>query len=149
MSDYINNHLYLNDNENWSKATKNFSDNSINSLFDVDHDGTVSKVEMDRAESIGLLNTLNSINPLLARSYNDINLSIITGSYLTTNQINNSKLFYNALQKAIILDEQDTIIKHNINPEEPNEYKPQYELNLSDDIKQRQYLTQAEINNDP
>ena len=149
MSDFINNTLYIDNKDNWAKATKNFSKNSINSLFDVNEDGEFSAVEKDRAESIALFNSLSSISPVVARAYNDINFQINNGSYLTKQQLNNSKKFYNAIQQAIEMDERDTIIPHHINPEAPDEYFSPIDTNLSEDLKQRQFLSQAELLNDP
>lgn len=149
MSDYINNHLYIENNDNWAQATKNFSDDSINSLFDVNDDGEFSAVERDRAENIALFNELSSINPVVARAYNDVNFQIQTGSFLTKKQLENGEKFYKAIQEALLIDEENTFIKHHINPEAPNMYLGVIETDLKDDIMHRQYLTQAELNNDP
>lgn len=149
MSDYINNHLYIENKDNWKQGTKHFSDDSINSIFDVNNDGEFSAVEKDRAESIVLLNELSSINPIIARAYNDINFQIQTGSFLTKKQIENGKKFYEAIQQAIKIDEENTFVQHHINPEQPNEYLGNIEPDLKDDILHRQFLTQAELDNDP
>lgn len=149
MSDYINNHLYIENKDNWKQGTKHFSDDSINSIFDVNDDGEFSAVEKDRAESIVLLNELSSINPIIARAYNDINFQIQTGSFLTKKQIENGKKFYEAIQQAIKIDEENTFVQHHINPEQPNEYLGNIEPDLKDDILHRQFLTQAELDNDP
>ena len=149
MSDYINSYLYNYDPDNWSTATKNFSENSINSLFDVDDDGVFSAVERDRAENIALLNELSSINPIIARAYNDINFNITQGTYLTQKQYEAGQKFFNAIQKVLQKEDQKQIIEHDINPEPPNIYQGDLDTsNLIDVLKNRQFLTEQELTND-
>jgi hypothetical protein len=149
MSDFINSYLYNFDkNDRFYKAANKagFSDDSINSLFDVDGDGIFSAVEKDRAENVSLLNEIESINPVIARSYNDVNFQIQTGMYLTKQQKNNGERFYKAIMEAVAMNS-DHNIPHKINPEEENEYISNVNVDLKTFLKDRQALEQNEIDN--
>lgn len=151
MSDYINSYLYnFDDNDRFYKAAKEtgFSKDSINSLFDVDGDGVFSAVEKDRAESVALINELSSINPVIARAYNDVNFQIQQGSYLTNKQKNNGERFYKAIMEIVEMNDNENLnIAHNINPQQSNEYMGYQNVDLQTYLKDRQALDQTEIDN--
>lgn len=149
MSDYINSYLYNYDPDNWATATKNFSEDSINSLFDVDNSGEFTAVERDRAENISLLNELSSINPIIARAYNDVNFNIQQGNYLTQQQYQAGQKFFNAIQKVLQKEDEEKLIEHKINPEPSNIYQGDLDTtDLMDVLKNRQFLTEQELTND-
>lgn len=149
MGEYINNHTYIKDNDNWYNATKQFSNDSLNSLFDVDEDGEFTAVEKDRMESLGVLNTLQSIHPAVAKVYNDVNFQIKQGSYLTKKQINNGYRFMTELQKILLEEEKSDYVEHQIpQPERLNIEKSDLDTDdLKQDIEDRQFLTEQQINN--
>jgi hypothetical protein len=151
MSDYINSYLYnFDENERFYKKSKEtgFSKDSINSLFDVDGDGVFSAVEKDRAESVALINEMSSINPVIARAYNDVNFQIQNGAYLTNKQKNNGMRFYKAIMEAVKMNENENFnIDHNIKIEEPNEYVGQQPDDLQTYLKDRQALEENQIDN--
>jgi len=149
MGEYINNHTYIKDNDNWYNATKQFTKDSLNSLFDVDEDGEFTAVEKDRMESLGVLNTLQSIHPAVAKVYNDVNFQIKQGSYLTKKQINNGYRFMTELQKILLEEEKSDYVEHQIpEPERLNIEKSDLDTDdLKQDIKDRQFLTEQQINN--
>jgi len=153
MGDYINSYLYnFDDNERFFKAAKKtgFSKDSINSLFDVDGDGVFSAVEKDRAESVALINELSSIHPLVARSYNDINFQIQTGSFLTKQQYTNIEKFKAALSSVaeMLSNPQSENIKHEQEPEDANEYLGDPAVDLKTYLLDRQALYENSIDND-
>jgi hypothetical protein len=151
MSDYINSYLYnFDENERFYKKSKEtgFSKDSINSLFDVNDDGVFSAVEKDRAESVALINEMSSINPVIARAYNDVNFQIQNGSYLTKKQKNNGLRFYKAVMEAVKMNENENFnIDHNIKTDEPNEYIGEQPDNLQEYLKDRQALEENQIDN--
>ena len=151
MSDFINSYLYnFDQNDRFYKAANKtgFSDDSINSLFDVDGDGIFSAVEKDRAENVALLNEIESINPVIARAYNDVNFQIQTGMYLTKQQKNNGERFYKAIMEAVSINSNENQnIQHKINPEEENQYMTTVNVDLKTFLKDRQALQENEIDN--
>ena len=146
----ISSHTFHASNDDmWEQGYGNFSSKSMNELFDVDGDGGVSGIEKDRMESAGLYNTLDSIHPLVARSFNDTSFRINTGRYLT--ELNNT-----ADNKAInvimqFLDEYNEDTKPPVNEEiKENDQQPlevSYK-NLSEDLVERRRLDQSELTND-
>lgn len=149
MSDYINSYLYNFNDDNWKKATENFSQDSINSLFDLNNDGEFTGVEKDRAENVGLLNALDSIHPVVAKAYNDVNFNINRGNYLTEQQYEAGQKFFRVLNEVLNKEYENELVEHRINPQNMNMYIGDLdEQNLMDYLKNRQYLSQQEINND-
>lgn len=126
-----------------------FSSKSINELLDVDDDGMVSNLEKDRMESSGVLNTLESIPDVVARAFNDENFRIQTGAYLTQKQrIQREKLVL-AINKAIMIEEMNKLPERRFKPQELNIEEQELDTNdLREDLKNRQYLEQAELDND-
>ena len=82
----INNKNYIEKKDIFQKGINDFSSQSIKEIFDVDDDGDVEAVEQDRMMSTGMINTLESINPLVARAFNDENFRLQTGTFLTMKQ---------------------------------------------------------------
>ena len=150
----IDNKRYIEKENIFNNGYGDFSSGSIKELFDVNNDNYIDGVEKDRMLSAGLLNTLDSINPLVARAYNDPNFMINNGFFLTDEQqLRKNKI--NLLIKKILLMSQLEDIK-NKRKDRFNEEKLNIEKNeeldlkirdLQEDLKERQYLEQSEINN--
>jgi hypothetical protein len=133
----------------FNRGTGNFSSKSINELFDVDGDGNVSGVEKELMGSMGVLNSLDSISPAVAHAFKTENFRIQTGSYLTESQrVTRDKLLL-SINKTLMLERlKDIDIKKRINEEEPAVDNSELDTNdLQEDIKHRQYLNRAEIDN--
>ena len=149
--EFINTHSVINKSDIWDNGYSNFSSKSIQELFDVNDDGEFDGVERDRAEASCLFNTLDSIDPVVARAFNDENFRLQTGAYLTTQQRTNKAKILNLIEKYLLVDDIEKI----------QTYKKQFNLepqlspvmeednkDLKSDLSNRQYLNQAEINND-
>jgi len=147
--EFLNNEQYINkfpigEYSEWTRGT-------LEDLLDVNGDGQVTNLEIDRAQSLGLINTLQSINPLVARAFNEENFLIQTGMYLTKEQRKNQEIFNQAIEQALIDNEEDKY-KENIRFMHDNlnidlQHQPIDGTDLQEDLKRRQYLDQAEINN--
>lgn len=147
--EFLNNEQYINkfpigEYSEWTRGT-------LEDLLDVNGDGQVTNLEIDRAQSLGLINTLQSINPLVARAFNEENFLIQTGMYLTKEQRKNQGIFNQAIEQALLDNEEDKY-KENIRFMHDNlnidlEHQPIDGADLQEDLKRRQYLDQAEINN--
>ena len=147
--EFLNNEQYINkfpigEYSEWTRGT-------LEDLLDVNGDGQVTNLEIDRAQSLGLINTLQSINPLVARAFNEENFLIQTGMYLTKEQRKNQEIFNQAIEQALIDNEEDKY-KENIRfmHDDLNidlQHQPIDGTDLQEDLKRRQYLDQAEINN--
>lgn len=153
----INNRSKIDDRDIFEKGYRNFSSKSINELFDVDNNGYVDAYEKDLMVSECVLDTLDSISPLVAHAFTQENFRLQTGAYLTERQrLSRDKLIL-SINKAILEEELNDIkddIPQEINEErikelvnEPISVEHLDTENLSEDIKYRQYLSQAEINN--
>jgi hypothetical protein len=149
--EFINTHSVINKSDIWDNGYSNFSSKSIQELFDVNDDGEFDGVERDRAEASCLFNTLDSIDPVVARAFNDENFRLQTGAYLTTQQRTNKAKILNLIEKYLLVEDVEKI----------QTYKKQFNLepqlspvmeednkDLKSDLSNRQYLNQAEINND-
>ena len=147
--EFLNNEQYINkfpigEYSEWTRGT-------LEDLLDVNGDGQVTNLEIDRAQSLGLINTLQSINPLVARAFNEENFLIQTGMYLTKEQRKNQEIFNQAIEQALLDNEEDKY-KENIRFMHDNlnidlEHQPIDGTDLQEDLKRRQYLDQAEIDN--
>lgn len=147
--EFLNNEQYINkfpigEYSEWTRGT-------LEDLLDVNGDGQVTNLEIDRAQSLGLINTLQSINPLVARAFNEENFLIQTGMYLTKEQRKNQEIFNQAIEQALLDNEEDKY-KENIRFMHDNlnidlQHQPIDGTDLQEDLKRRQYLDQAEIDN--
>jgi hypothetical protein len=146
--EYWNNELFIDD---YTFYDKGWTDQSLSNLFDFDGDGEVSGVEVDRATSLGLINTLNSINPIVARAYSEENFFIQTGLYLTQEQKANQEKWNNVIERVLKELEEDKykkkirIEEENLNILNINE--PIEQTTLQEDLKDREYLEGGEIDN--
>lgn len=150
----IDNKSYIEKKDIFNNGYGDFSSGSINQLFDVNNDGYVDAVEKDRMLSAGMINTLESIHPLVARAYNDPNFLINNGFFLTDEQQlrkNKIKLLINKILLMSELEDIKNKRKDRFNEENLNIEKNEEEMdliqNLQEDLKERQYLEQTEINN--
>lgn len=146
--DLINTGVLIDKRDIFEKGYGNFSSKSINELFDVNGDGVVSGEERSTMQSVGVLNTLSSISPVVARAFSDENFRLQTGAYLTDSQkIVRDKLLL-AINKAILIESIKDIPEKRIEPEELNIEEQELDTtDLMEDLKHRQYLNQAELDN--
>lgn len=148
----INSSRFIKQRNMFSRGLGSFSSGSINDLFDADGDGSVSGVEKDRMESAGVVNTLESINPAIARAFSDDTFAIQTGSFLTNEQKQKRRKLELLVQRAVL--------NQRAKDEEPpkrTDLEPIDELDILDeeldtadlagDLEKRQYLTQGELDN--
>lgn len=147
--EFLNNQEYIknfpiSEFSEWSRGT-------LEDLLDVNGDGQVTNLEIDRSQSLGLINTLQNINPLVARAFNDENFLIQTGMYLTQEQRMNQQKFNQAIEQALAEQEEDKYIKNTrFMHDDLNidlTHQPIDGTDLEEDLKRRQYLEQAEIDN--
>jgi hypothetical protein len=144
----INNINYVESKDIFENGAGDFSSKSINELFDVNSDGVVDSIEQDRMVSAGVLNTLESINPVVARAFTDETFRLSTGAFLTEKQRNERERINLIIQKALLKEQLKDIEEERIDPEEPNIDTGELDVNnLQEDIEKRQYLNQAEISN--
>jgi hypothetical protein len=145
--EFISTHVYLQDKDIFNKGAGNFSSKSINELLDVNDDGVIDGVERDRMESVGLINTLDSISPLVARSYSDHLFKLNTGGYLTESQ----RASRDAMSKLVsdFLNADDDIPIERRHDIMPFEIMQTLDGDLNADLKNRRYLEDSELNNDP
>ena len=143
----INTRSAIDSRDIFEKGIGGFSSKSINELFDVNGDGDASGIEKDLMSSAGALNTLNSISPIVAHAFNQENFRLQTGAYLTNSQkVMRDKLVL-AVNKAILMEKLREMPEKEIE-EELNIDNGELDTNdLLQDIKYRQYLSGAEINN--
>ena len=149
--EFINTHSIINKSDIWENGYSNFSSKSIQELFDVNDDGEFDGVERDRAEASCLFNTLDSIDPVVARAFNDENFRLQTGAYLTTQQRTNKAKLLNLIEKYLLVEDAGKIQKYNKQFDIEPQLSPIIEednKDLKSDLTNRQYLNQAEINND-
>jgi len=154
--EFINTHSVINKSDIWDNGYSNFSSKSIQELFDVNDDGEFDGVERDRAEASCLFNTLDSIDPIVARAFNDENFRLQTGAYLTTQQRTNKAKLLNLIEKYLLVEDAEKIHNYNkqfdttgvfgIEPQLPSIIEEPKDLKT--DLSNRQYLNQAEIDND-
>jgi hypothetical protein len=145
--DLISTEVLIDKRDIFEKGYGNFSSKSINELFDVNGDGVVSGEEMATMKSVGVLNTLDSISPVVARAFSDENFRLQTGAYLTDSQNMARNKFLLAINKAILVESMANI-PEKMEPEELNIEPEELDTNdLMEDIRHRQYLSQGEIDN--
>ena len=147
--DLINTEVAIDKRDIFERGCGGFTSKSINDLFDVDGDGEVSGMEKETMQNVGVLNTLEGISPVVARAFSDENFRLQTGAHLTQKQrIQREKLFL-AVNKAILVDSLKNMPEKRIEPEELNIEEQELDTNdLKEDILHRQYLNQAEIDNE-
>ena len=150
----INTSRFIKQRNIFNNGLAGFSSGSINDLFDANGDGETSGVERDRMESAGVINTIESIHPAVARAFQDDTFALQTGQFLTQQQqINRRKLellVKRAVLKQRMMDEQAPE-RPDLQPIDELDVLKNDELDTSDlanDIQKRQYLTQAELDND-
>ena len=146
--DLINTEVAIDKRDIFERGAGAFTSKSIDDLFDVDGDGEVSGMEKQTMESAGVINTLESISPVVARAFTDENFRLQTGAYLTQKQRTQRDKLLLAINKAILVDAMKNIPEKRIEPEELNIEEQELDTNdLREDIEHRQYLNQAEIDN--
>ena len=151
--EFINNQVFIEKKNVLENGIGNFSSKSINELLDINGDGVVDGVEMDRMMSNSVINTLESIHPLVAKAFNDENFRLETGAFLTQKQRKTRMKLDLAIKKAILKQKMIDMEKYkrvdDIQPEELNiEENSELDNNdLQEDLKHRMYLSQAEIDN--
>ena len=145
--EYISTSVYLQDKDIFSRGAGHFSSKSLNELLDVNDDGVVDGVERDRMESVGLINTLDSISPVVARAYNDHLFKLNTGAYLTATQ-RTSRDQMAALLSNFLNNDDDVPIKRR-HETIPFESIKTLDGDLNADLKNRRYLEDSELNNNP
>ncbi len=130
-----------------------FSSGSINDLLDVNGDGETSGVEKDRMESAGVINTIESIHPAVARAFQDDTFALQTGQFLTQQQQRNRRKLELLVNRAVLnqrlIDEQAPE-RPDLQPIDELDILKNEELDTADlagDIENRQYLTQGELDN--
>jgi hypothetical protein len=145
----IDNQNYVKKKDIFNQGIGNFSSKSINELFDVNEDGYVDGVEKDRMISNGVLNTIESINPVVARAFNDENFRLSTGTFLTKKQQLKRERVILAIQKGLLMEEMNCIQEERINQDDLNIVEEEgLDVNdLREDLQKRQYLNQAELDN--
>jgi hypothetical protein len=144
--EYISTDAYIQDKDIFSKGQGAFTSKSLTDLFDVDGDGVIDGVEKDRMQSVGLINTLDSINPLVARAYNDNQFKLTTGSYLTDKKrLDRDK--FTAIMSDLLNNNDEIPIerRHDI---QPFEQIQTLETDLMKDLVSRRFLEQSELNLD-
>ena len=148
--EYISTSVYLQDKDIFSRGAGHFSSKSINELLDVNDDGVVDGVERSTMESVGLINTLDSISPVVARAYNDHLFKLNSGAYLTATQRASrdqmAALLSDFLNNDVI--DGDVPIKRR-HETIPFESIKTLDGDLNADLKNRRYLEDSELNNDP
>ena len=145
----INTSKEIQSNDIFSKGFGGFSSKSINDLFDVNGDNMVSRLEEDRFESAGVLNTLESIPDVVAKAFSDENFRIQTGAYLTQKQQMERERLILAINKAILVEEMNKLPERRVEPQELNIEEQELDTrDLREDIAHRQYLEQGELDND-
>ena len=145
----INTSREIESNDIFNRGIGGFSSKSINDLLDVDGDGVVSNLEKDRMESAGVLNTLQSIPDVVAKAFSDENFRIQTGAYLTQKQRMERERLVLAINKAIMIEEMNKLPEKRVEPEQFTIEEEQLDTtDLREDIAHRQYLEQAELDND-
>jgi hypothetical protein len=117
--------------------------------MDVNDDGTVDAVEQDRMVSVGMTNTLESINPVVARAFKDETFRLQNGTFLTQKQRIMRERVILAIQKGMLMEQMKDIPEERMDPEELDiEEEEGLDVNnLQEDLEKRQYLSQAEIDN--
>ena len=144
----INTERAIHSSDLFSLGIGGFSSKSINDLFDVNDDGEVSGMERDRMQSASVLNTLESINPVVARAYNDSEFQIDRGMFLTKKQRASRDKTYKIVLEQIAEFEKSKVPERRYDVQPLNiEEKELDTKTLSDDLVERQYLEQAELDN--
>ena len=145
----INTKLAIDRREIFEKGSGYMTSKSISELFDVDNTGYKGELEKDLMSSQGVLNALDSISPAVAYAYSHENFRIQTGDYLTESQKVTRDRIMMAINKQLLVDRLQQIdLKKRIDqPIEESEYEELDTDDLREDLKNRQYLNQAEIDN--
>ena len=86
----------------YANGLAGFSSGSINDLFDVNGDGETSGVEKDRMESAGVINTIESIHPAVARAFQDDTFALQTGQFLTQQQQRDRRKLELLVNRAVL-----------------------------------------------
>lgn len=145
--EFINTAIFDNINKGSFKA------GSINDLFDVNDDGVLSEIEKDRAMNIGIEKQLESINPVIAKAYQDETFMINQGYFLTTEQKKKRddfiKVIDNLVNKINQQEEEDNPPERFEEPQYNIEYNELDTDDLFQDLQKRRYLSEAELNNKP
>jgi hypothetical protein len=145
----INNLNAVEKKDMFNKGIGDFTSKSIKELMDVNDDGTVDAVEQDRMVSVGMTNTLESINPVVARAFQDETFRLQNGTFLTQKQRIMRERVILAIQKGMLMEQMKDIPEERMDPEELDiEEEEGLDVNnLQEDLEKRQYLSQAEIDN--
>lgn len=131
-----------------------FSSGSINELFDLDGDGKASPLELDRAENAGLINEMESIHPAVARAFSDDTFALQTGQFLTREQQIKRRKLQLLIEREVLKQkqkEEEEVKRPDLEPIDELNILNDQEIDYNDlqgDIQKRQYLTQAELDND-
>ena len=138
-------------NHKYSHEKNKTLSKSYNTLFDMNGDGKISEVEADRMESAGLYNTLDSVNPLIAKAMSNSNFRINRMSMLTPDELRLRKRMFDIIgyHKA---KWEEAKINRRIPTDDVREEDDEFEEmtnDLNSDLRDRTYLEQTEINNDP
>ena len=137
----------------FNKGFGNFSSQSINELFDANGDGETTGIEKELMMSGVVLNTINSIHPAVAATFQNQFFNLNNGGYLTKNMRDKDNKMMEGIARAMKAMDEKEQKEFEENDRMPTE---DYNIdnvddingNLYDDLKLRRYLTNAEINND-
>ena len=139
-------------NHKYSQAKNVTMSKSYNTLFDLNDDGKISGVEADRMESAGLYNTLESVSPLIAKAFSNSNFRINRMSMLTPDELQLRRKMFEIIGYHKAKWEEAKINRRmpteKVYDEEDDEFEEMTQ-DLNSDLRDRTYLEQTEINNDP
>ena len=150
----INSSRFIKQRNIFNNGLAGFSSGSINDIFDANGDGETSGVEQDRMESAGVINTIESIHPAVARAFQDDTFALQTGQFLTREQQMKRRKLELLVQRAVLnqrMKDEQAPVRPDLQPIDELDILGDTELDTSDlqgDIEKRQYLTQSEIDND-
>lgn len=150
----INSSRFIKQRNIFNNGLAGFSSGSINDIFDANGDGETSGIERDRMESAGVINTLESIHPAISRAFQDDTFALQTGQFLTQQQQKDRRKLELLIKRAVLnqrMKDEQAPARPDLKPIDELDILNEEELDTADlagDIEKRQYLTQAELDND-
>lgn len=139
---------YVRAHDPFERGAGGFSKEAISDLMDVNDDGVLTGIEKDQLTSAGVLNTLESIHPVIARGFVDKSFQLNRGIMLTKSQRQENSRVIDLITKALDKHDKAQYPDQRITPEALHgiEGNPSYS-DLADDIAHRRYLDQSELDN--
>lgn len=117
-------------------------------ILDVNQDGILDGVELDLAQSVSLMNSLDSIDPKIKKMFLSHDYKLQSGDYLTQKQLQKKEHIMGVINKYLSEDSEADKVQRRFDTDQGiGEIIKPLDGDLKHDLESRTYLEQTEINN--